>query len=264
MSKQIRALMRGLQVIESMNQSDFPMSLNEIHKVTKLDRATLLRILQTLEDAGWVYRGLGDNCYRITYQIHELGLKVSTNDALAQLAVPVLEKLQGELVWPSDIAIYNGTSMEIVETTRKRTPFIINREIMGARPDMLQSAMGRAYIAFCPDREREAILYRLRNSDTKDGELARKETRVKALLNDIRNKGYAEREAGYWGNVGNYGGQVSAIAVPIMLMDEVQATMNLVWLTGTSDQVQIEEVYLPHLQRAAAEIANLLFDNQLY
>jgi len=256
--------MRGLQVIESMNQSDFPMSLNEIHKVTKLDRATLLRILQTLEDAGWVYRGLGDNCYRITYQIHELGLKVSTNDALAQLAVPVLEKLQGELVWPSDIAIYNGTSMEIVETTRKRTPFIINREIMGARPDMLQSAMGRAYVAFCPDREREAILYRLRNSDTKEGELARKETRVKALLNDIRNKGYAEREAGYWGNVGNYGGQVSAIAVPIMLMDEVQATMNLVWLTGTSDQVQIEEVYLPHLQRAAAEIANLLFDNQLY
>jgi len=264
MSKQIRALMRGLQVIESMNQSDFPMSLNEIHKVTKLDRATLLRILQTLEDAGWVYRGLGDKCYRITYQIHELGLKVSTNDALAQLAVPVLEKLQGELVWPSDIAIYNGTSMEIVETTRKRTPFIINREIMGARPDMLQSAMGRAYVAFCPDREREAILYRLRNSDTKEGELARKETRVKALLNDIRNKGYAEREAGYWGNVGNYGGQVSAIAVPIMLMDEVQATMNLVWLTGTSDQVQIEEVYLTHLQRAAAEIANLLLDNQIY
>lgn len=264
MSKQIRALMRGLQVIEAMNQSDFPMSLNGIHQATKLDRATLLRILHTLEEAGWVYRGLGDQCYRITYQIHELGLKISTNDALAQLAAPVLEELQGELIWPSDISIYNGVSMQVVETTRKRTPFIVNREVMGAKPDMLHSAMGRAYLAFCPDREREAILYRLRNSDSKEGELARKQQQVDELLADIRKKGYAERETGYWGAVANFGGQISAIAVPVLLMDEVQATINLVWLTGTSDQQQIEEVFLPRLQQSAATIADLLFKNQLY
>lgn len=264
MTKQIRALSRGLHVLETLNQSDFPMSLNEIHQATKLDRATLLRILHTLEEAGWVYRGLGDHCYRITYQIHELGMKISTNDALAQLAIPVLEDLQADLIWPSDIAVYNGNSMEIVETTRKRTPFLVNREIMGAKPNMLQSAMGRAFLAFSPEHQREAILYRLRQAEGREGELARNQDYVDSLLESIRAKGYAERETGYWGAVGNYGGQVSAIATPVILMDEVQATINLVWLTGTCEKSHVEKVYFPRLQKAAQTMADLLFQHQLY
>lgn len=264
MTKLIRSLTRGINVIDAMNQSDTPMSLNDIHQTTGLDRATLLRILATLEDAGWVHKGIADNCYRITYQMHELGMKVSIHDALAQIAAPVLEQLQTELVWPSDIAVYNGTSMEIVETTRKKTPFVINREIMSARPDMLQSAIGRVYLAFCPEPERQAILQRLRKLDSKEGEMARNEEQVDQMLSLIQHKGYAERKPGYWDVLADYGGQVNAIAVPVLLMEEVQATVNLVWLTGTCEQQQVDTVFYPRLEKAAQSIADELYKNQLY
>lgn len=264
MTKLIRSLTRGIEVIDAMNRSDSPMSLHEIHLTTGLDRATLLRILATLEDAGWVHKGIADNRYRMTYQMHELGMKVSIHDALAQIAAPILERLQSDLVWPSDIAVYNGSSMEIVETTRKKTPFVINREIMTAKPDMLQSAIGRVYLAFCPEEERLAILKRLRKLDSKEGEIARKEEQVNQMLEHIQNKGYAERKPGYWDVLADYGGQVSAIAVPVMLMDEVQATINLVWLTGACESKQVDEIFFPRLQKAAQTLADELYNNQLY
>ncbi len=264
MTKLIRSLTRGINVIDAMNRSDTPMSLHEIHQATALDRATLLRILCTLEDAGWVHKGIADNRYRMTYQMHELGMKVSIHDALAQLAAPILEQLQADLIWPSDIAVYNGSSMEIVETTRKKTPFVINRDIMTSRPDMLQSAIGRVYLAFCPKEERLAILKRLRKMDSKEGEIARKEEQVNQMLTQIQGKGYAERKPGYWDVLADYGGQVSAIAVPVVVMDEVQATINLVWLTGACEQKQVDEVFFPRLQQAAQSLAEELYNNQLY
>lgn len=264
MTKQIRSLERGLLVIEALNCADSPLALNDLHISTGLDRATLLRILSTLENAGWVRRGLGDGLYRMTYQLHEIGLKVSIYDALAQEAAPVLDALQGELRWPSDIAVFDGKSMQIVETSRQKAPLMINREVMGRSPSMLFSAMGRAFLAFCADKQRQEIISNLKHLNNPEGELARDTVKLSALIDKVRTKGYAEREPQYWEGYSEVHYDMSAISVPVLVMDEIQATINILWLEGECEQSMVEGKFYPKLRSAAEEIGNRLYNKDIY
>ncbi|MBR9865474.1 MAG: helix-turn-helix domain-containing protein [Oceanospirillales bacterium] len=264
MSKKIRSLERGLLVVESLNKTLKPLNLQQLHDITKLDKATLLRVLVTLEESGWVYRNMGDKCYRLTYQIHELGEHIQSHDALVQIAAPVLAELQQEVVWPSDLAIYNGDCMEIVETSRRRSPMVINREIMGFEADMLLSAMGRAYLAWSSEEERKKIVDRLRRIKT-EGSARYDAISFARELDLVLERGYAVREEGLWGGVlDSEFEEVSAIAVPIIVMGEVQACVNLVWLNSLSQPGDIESVFYPKLAYAADKIAGLLKANQMY
>ncbi|WP_302140078.1 helix-turn-helix domain-containing protein [Halomonas alkalicola] len=76
MSKTIQALARGLKVVNVIDAEDAPVSLKDLHEATGIDKATILRILATLESEGWVYRGIGDNRYRLTYKLHDLGMLI--------------------------------------------------------------------------------------------------------------------------------------------------------------------------------------------
>jgi len=49
---------------------------------------------------------------------------------------------------------------------------LIQTSGIGSRVNWLLSAVGRAYLAFCPDKERESILQRLMNSDQLEDRLA--------------------------------------------------------------------------------------------
>lgn len=265
MSKLIRSLTRALTVIEALNGPDCALSLNQLHQITQLDRATLLRILATLIEAGWVYRSLGDQCYRLSYQIHELGTHIRTQNSLAQLASPILDALQREVHWPSDLAIYNGTSMEIVETTRRQSPLFLSQGFMGYEPYMLQSAVGRAYLAWSHPRDQAAILHRLQLGEGPDAKLARNEAWVSKVLQATRDKGYAERDARYIGGPDdNDTYPVQVAAVPIMVLEEVQACINIVWLDAFIKPGQVEEELLPKLKAAADQIAQEIWKHELY
>lgn len=262
MTKQIRALSRGLAVVSAINRANAPMSLQALHGETSIDKATLLRILATLEHDGWVYRGMSDSHYRLTYQLHELGTHVSVNDAVAQVSAPVLDRLQRALHWPSDIAVYDGQGMAIVETSRRRGPFVVNRELLGYRTSMLKSAMGRVYLAFCDDKRRRTILARLRERGGAEGRLAGDAAHIDRLVTEIRERGYALRDPAL--GVFEYEEEVGAMAVPVMVMGDVQASLNLVWLRRTEAEAEIETVFAPALREAAEELSQAFLDQSLY
>lgn len=69
MVKSIESLARGLQVVDAIRQHA-PASLATLHQSTGISKATLLRILKTLQEAGWVYRALGDATYRLSFSLN--------------------------------------------------------------------------------------------------------------------------------------------------------------------------------------------------
>lgn len=265
MPKQIRSLTRALSVIEALNGSDRALSLHQLHQTTELDRATLLRILATLIEAGWVYRSLGDGCYRLTFQLHEMGTHIRPENSLAQLAAPIMEALQRKLHWPSDLMIYNGERMEIIETTRRQSPLFLPQGFMGYQPYMLQSATGRAFLAWSHPDDQKAILQRLKRTDGPDASLAKDEAWVKNLLDETRQRGFAERDRNYFGGPDDSESyEVQVIAIPIRVMDEVQASLNLTWIEELVEPEQLEALFLPQLRAAADAITQLILDNELY
>lgn len=252
--KSIRALARGLEVFRVL-QDRPAYSLDELHQVTRLAKPTLLRILKTLEEAGLAHRALGDGRYRVGARVRFMGRDVGPHHAVAEQAGPVLDALCRQVLWPSDIGVYKNGAMEILETNRQQTPFLVNRARMGYRVHVLLSALGRAYLAFCPTEERDTILARLSKSGDPYDSQARDRAAVLASLERVRERGYATRAPGYgyWGPSRN---SAEAIAVPVRLGEKVFACINLSWVAGAVPLDEMVGKYLGVLTEAADEIAH--------
>jgi IclR family mhp operon transcriptional activator len=161
--KRIRSLERGLQVLRAL-QDDPISSLHELHRLTRIPKPTLVRILHTLEGVGAVSRRLADGRYRISATLSRR--KPDRFDRVAEAAAPALDRLCRKISWPSDLFVPAGDHIEIRETSRVRTPFstVFMHDRIGTPVNWVLSAVGRAYLAYCPDKERQKILTLLRNS----------------------------------------------------------------------------------------------------
>ena len=98
-----------------------------------------------------------------------------------------------------------GVHMEIRELSRVRTPFstFFMHDRIGTPVNWVLSAVGRAYLAYCPEKERERILAPLRKSGKTEDGLAGDLKRLDRILAETRMKGYGVRDQSFVG--GAYG-----------------------------------------------------------
>jgi IclR family mhp operon transcriptional activator len=260
-SETIRGLERGLQVIQVL-QSNPICSLHDIHLATNISKPSLLRILKTLERAGLVSRRLADGHYRISAFTRMAG-KRDRHDRVAEAAAPVLDRLCQKVLWPSDLMVPAGDHMERRETSQAYTPFYFihpaRRIRVGQSISWLLTGMGRAYLAFCPDQERNEILELLRSSDKPDDRLSHDPKRLDKILSETRARGYGTRDPAFTG--GNYGlppfdDGLAAIAVPLLDRSRVHGSINILWVRTAFTTEQFAERHLADLQAAAAEIVS--------
>lgn len=255
--KTIRSLERGLKIVRLLEEHG-RMTLQDLHFFSDLPKATLLRILATLEKQGWTKRMLGDQSYRLSFDAVSMGTKILPDMELMEHAAPILDQLCQKVFWPSDIAVFTGMTMQIMETSRRQAPFLINRKVMGIKPHVLFSALGRVYLANCPEPERQDIIARLQNSNLREDRTARNEKWVYRLLEETRRQGYGVREPGYWTSATDVGSDLCAIAVPVFVGQEVKACVNLLWPEGLMTEQQFAKKYLGQLTAAASELSEKL------
>jgi IclR family transcriptional regulator, mhp operon transcriptional activator len=187
--KTIRAVERALQVLDVLRTKPIS-SLHDLYGATRIPKPTLLRILHTLEKADLVSRRLADGHYRLNTHTGEVR-KRDRRDRVAEAAAPVLVRLCEKVKWPSDLFVPAGDHMEKRETSRPYSPFVLrgNRGQVGRRVGWLMTGVGRAYLASCAVKERDAILQRLRKSDHPQDRLARDPRRLDQILNEARRRG---------------------------------------------------------------------------
>ncbi|WJJ94581.1 IclR family transcriptional regulator domain-containing protein [Neopusillimonas aromaticivorans] len=162
--------------------------------------------------------------------------------------------------WPSILAVPRLDHMAVIETNSPRAYFShIPLGPIGFRVNMLRSATGRAYLAFCSQAEREAVLQRLRSSNEPGNYLARSPEAVDTLLEETRTMGYGVRADDFGGHYNQTRRQSNdgrdSIAVPIWAGDEVVAVVNLTWMHKVASVDQIVKNHLAELSKAAREIS---------
>ena len=256
----IRAIERGVTVMRAL-ETYGAASLHELHQGTGLHRTTLLRILLTLEQQGLVRRGLADGLYRNTFELRRMTDTLDEFDRLAEVAGPVLGRLCGTVKWPSDLMVRNGNMMELKETSREQTPFMVNRDKVGHQVAFPTTAVGRAYLAFCPEDERSTILAALSSTGHPADLLACSPAKLDAVLEEVRTQGYATRDQSYLG--GNYADGsfiddgLNAIAVPLCAANSVLGCINLLWVRQAVPADRFIADHLSALTDAAEEIVSL-------
>jgi IclR family transcriptional regulator, mhp operon transcriptional activator len=258
--KTIRALERGLQVLDALQASPIS-SLQDIYQATRIPKPTLLRILFTLDKAGLVSRRLADGHYRLSTSA--VVRRRDRHDRVAEGAAPVLIRLCEKVKWPSDLFVPAGDHLERRETTRSRTPFVfpVPQPGVGVRVGWLMTGIGRAYLAWCSEKERGEILERLRRYDRPGDWLAKDPKRLDRILADTRKRGYATRDPGFTG--GSYGGPpyvdgLAAIAVALSDGTRVYGSMNILWIKTAFTIEEFAAQHLADLQDAAREIVSSL------
>lgn len=248
------ALARGLDVLRVVNLLG-EATVADLHRQTGLHRATVVRMLETLEHGGYVARLAGTARYIARGRVLQLSNGYKSHEGVAQVAEPILNEMRARLGWPSDIAIPDGDAMLIALTSRAANHLMLNRKL-GTRAPMLGSALGRAYLAHCTDEEREAILTRLRQSADPFDKVAADAKAVDRILRETRKQGYAVPDEAYSRVI--YQSVTSGFAVPVHAGGALVGSVNLIFLTSTISRDDALRQLLPSLKQAALKLGEAI------
>ncbi len=251
--KPVTAVLRGLEVLSVVNRRGLA-SVKVIHQETGLDKATIVRMLETLIHAGYVTADREAGGYRATGRVKQLSTGFARYDGTAEICAPILERLRQVIGWPSDFTIRDDDAMIVVRTSRHAGPFNFNRN-PGFRAPFLLTSIGKVYLAFCGEAEREQVLMRLK--DTLPRLPSR--PRIGRMLERVRSAGYAVMDESY--SQREYKGAFLAIAVPVLSQDRIFGALNMMFLRQTLDPSEAIARYVGPLQSSADEISAALLEN---
>ncbi|MBJ7537486.1 IclR family transcriptional regulator domain-containing protein [Marinomonas transparens] len=255
MVKAIDSVARAMQVLDQLQKAS-PLTLSELQRCTGINKATLLRILKTLSLSGWVIKSLSENKYSLSASVLEDSKPKSLEARLAEAAAPILDELYDILAWPSDIAICDGDRMKLIETTCHRAESFPYRSSIRSRPEFLYSGVGRCFLALCDAKERQDIINRLKKLPNKEGKLAHDTVWLNQMIEQTRSLGYGVRQSSYYNHRTTSGLSIDAIAVPIKEPGgKLIGCLSVAWPQGSFIQASLEKAVLPHLRRAAVDIA---------
>ncbi|MGE0211562.1 MAG: helix-turn-helix domain-containing protein [Parvibaculaceae bacterium] len=250
----VTALTRGLEVLRQINQLERA-TVTEIHKRTGYPKPTVLRMIETLINAGYVMREQGSATYAPTGKCLLLSNGMHAQARVTSVAAPFLSTFRRKVGWPSDFGLFDGDAMVIAATNREFGVLSLNRKV-GARTPMLLSALGLAYLSFCGDEEADRILSVLRASGNPLDARANDPARAKRLLADTRKRGYSLTDDAYLETV--YDSAIWGIGVPVLANGRVMASLNVMFLRSALSLDAGLDTLLPPLRETAISIGDAL------
>jgi IclR family mhp operon transcriptional activator len=195
MSTEIRSVQRALLVLRAMNEQTV-WTLHELHQRTGVPKSSLHRLLCTLERERYVRTDPQvAGCYFLTREVAQLSRGITEKSALAEAAAPLMIATTREIRWPLSLGVIDEDRIRVVFCTMPYSPYAIRPSSTGRRYDMMKSALGRAYLANCPQVERRIIVEACSQSEGAE----RSPIDVWAMrrvLRETRALGYAIRYAG--------------------------------------------------------------------
>jgi IclR family transcriptional regulator, mhp operon transcriptional activator len=255
-TRPIRALIRGLDALTVLNLRDGA-TVSEVAHEIHLPRTTVYRILETLCNAGYVFRDASDDRYRLTIMVRSLSGGFDDEAWVTQIAKPLIEDLGREIVWPVSIATLLGTSMIVRETTDHASPLAIERYSAGFRLPLLASAAGRVYLAYCPAPQRDTLIEILSRSGKEEDRLARApRTDLSRILAEVKTHGYAAAS-----RTRRLVEEIS-VSVPVLLDDRLLACLTARFAASAVPQRTALERFLPKLKQCAVRIHSSFLEQQ--
>lgn len=248
----VRALDRGLEVIRVLSEVGWA-TPGELAKQTGINRATVYRLLNTLELSGYVYCRPGDGSYFLTERFKHIADGIKDEDWVSQVISPYLGRLLTQVQWPSDFALFTSGRFVIRESTHRFSSMSVNRAMVGKSRPLLRSALGIAFLSAVTDDSRQEILDLVEL--TTDEKLTKPDGH-KELMKKIqvtRARGYAESSGGTQHNI-------SAIAYPVCWRNRVVGAINIMFFRRAMTPKEAAERYLSFLHECVRDIESELND----
>ncbi|MBA5639328.1 helix-turn-helix domain-containing protein [Duganella sp. LX20W] len=242
------SLARGLAVVQAFSDSRKPQTIANISQKTGIPRAAVRRCLHTLRQLGYVDAEL--NNFSLRPKVLTLGYSYLSSTPLTVSAQPYLNNISRTLNESSSLAVLDDD--EVLYVARAATSRVMSVALnTGSRLPAYCTSLGRVLLAHLPPDELDQYLARTKLRPMTEHTVTSVK-RLREVLAGVRQAGYAvndeELELG-----------LRSIAVPVRgASGKVLAALNVGAQAARVSVQQLEQEFLPVLQRGAQELAILL------
>jgi IclR family transcriptional regulator, mhp operon transcriptional activator len=243
----VRSLERGLNVLQAVNQQN-GMKAADVAKSVGIPRPTAYRLLETLEALGFVIRASSDDVWRPTVTTRTLSSGFRDDYWVSQIAVPQMMKTARHVLWPLDLVVFRDFKMDIRESTHFLSPFSVDHGMVGRSLPVLDTAGGRAHLAFCDERERLQIMSGLEAETGISKPYYLQDGPLDYIIDKSRRLGLGYRIKGF-------NDKTMSISAPILRDGRPVACITLIWIASAMTFDQAIEYYRDPLSACAEAIA---------
>jgi len=232
----MRAVQRTLAIFDCFTNERTSLTLQEMANRIRLPKSTTFRLVQSLDEAGYLVR-LDNQAYCLSFRVTRLaGLVKSTLDIrqLARVTMIELAKKAGETVTLNMVIDRHRVCIDVIDTPSP----LMSVTKPGERVRLIDGATARVLMASLPKQEfQKAVSYAIKVNKKKRTDFVRELAR-------IREEGYAvthgERVLG-----------LTAISAPIEERDG--GVTHCITVTGPTVRLQPREREVTKLVTRAAE-----------
>ena len=241
-AKTIQSVDRAAALIKAIADSPHSPTVNELATTCGLNRSTTWRLLATLDAHGLIERDPISQRYSLGYAFLRIAAGADV-DPLVRRGRPVLEELARETGETTNLAVARRFSLVYVDQVDP--PHVMAPNWFGRTVPLHATSTGKAYLAFLPEEEQEAVLPR------------RLERYTETTVTDRRRLGEelaAARRDGYAICVGELEESLFGASAPVLSEQGRPVAIVSVWAT----EHRLPRERLPEVGRQAVEAAGEL------
>ena len=228
---QVPALQRGLLVLTQFSRDERRLSGAELSRRLGLPRASVFRILQTLEQLGFVER-VGETAqYQLGMAVLRLGFEYLASMELTELGRPILDELCNATGLSAHLVVRDGREVVFVGKAMGRS-LMSNSIQVGARLPAHATVLGRLLLADLSASELAELYHRVPLTAFTD----QTPTTIAALKQLID----ADAHRGYGVSQGGFESTISTIAAPVW--DENHRVSAAISVAVPARQVEPEQL----------------------
>jgi DNA-binding IclR family transcriptional regulator len=184
----VRVLKKAVAVLETLSGAGRPMGLAELCRRMKYPKPTIYRILRSFLEVGYLAVDRPTGYYVPTSKLAQLGRTGHALD-LGRRAMPALEGLHQEFNETVNLGVLEGDQISYaacLETTRPLRLMVRP----GTKDPFYCTALGRAIVAFLPEREQDELLSKVK-FEARTVKTVRTRAALKKILRETRRRGWA-------------------------------------------------------------------------
>lgn len=249
-SSNVVALARGLEILRCFSAREPNLSNRELAAHTGLPKSTISRLTKTLVELGYLRHDPKKRQYFVGPSVLALGYAALSKLRIAEIARPHMQALADSTGALISLATRDRLSMLYLEACSSDTTMTLKMG-RGVRMPIVNTSIGRAFLAGLPEHERDYLLSTLQAKN--DSLINMKQ------LGALKREFQRFKNEGYCLSIGEWNTDVNAAATPILWASG--ADLIVISISGPSFMITrslLEKELTPRLLGLAEHITKQL------
>jgi hypothetical protein len=241
----VPALQRGLQLLQQFTREEPAHTSAALARKLEMPRASVFRMLYTLEQMGFVERGADGVTYRLGLGVLRLGFETIASMELAEQARPVIAALCDRTGYSSHLVLREGTEVVFVVKSPGRNALFHSIQV-GARLPAHATVLGRVLMGHLSLADLAKIYPQEPLPKFTDKTPTTRAQLLKMIAQD--------KAQGYGTSQGGFESGISTVVAPVF--NDLQQVVAAVSVTIPSQRIEPEDlpIVVQHVQDAAAQL----------